>query len=109
MYKSHQNEKRREYGPRLTQVEKAGGLSPAILSTSGGVGKECDTLIRRIADRIALKRKEKYSDVVAFIRRRVRFDLLRTCVISLRGYRKTSNNTSIESLDFNLRKVASVY
>ena len=34
------------------------------------------------------------SDVVAFIRRRVRFDLLRTCVISLRGYRKPSNNTS---------------
>ena len=60
MYKSHQNEKRRE----------------AILSTSGGVRKECDTLIRRIADRIALKRKEKYSDVVAFIRRRVRFDLI---------------------------------
>ena len=66
MYKSHQNEKRREYGPRLTQVEKAGGFIPAILSTSGGVGKECDTLIRRIADRIALKRKEKYSDVVFF-------------------------------------------
>ena len=65
--------------------------------------------LSRSADRIALKRKEKYSDVVAFIRRRVRFDLLRTCVISLRGYRKPSNNTSIESLDFNLRKVASVY
>ena len=107
MYKSNQNEKRREYGPRLTQVEKAGGFIPAILSTSGGIGKECD--IPRIAERIALKRKEKYSDVVAFIRRRVRFDLLRTCVISLRGYRKPSNNTSIESLDFNLRKVASVY
>ena len=43
---------------------------------------------------------------MAFIRRRVKFDLLRTCVISLRGYRKPSNNTSIESLDFNLRKVA---
>ena len=67
MYKSHQN-------------EKAGGFIPVILSTSGGVGTECDTLIRRIADRIALKRKGKYSDVVAFIRRRVRFDLLRTCV-----------------------------
>ena len=24
MYKSHQNEKRREYGPRLNRVEKAG-------------------------------------------------------------------------------------
>ena len=98
MYKSHQNEKRREYGPRLAQVEKAGGFIPAILSTSGGVGKECDTLVRRIADRIALKRKDKYSDVVAFIsfiRRRVRFDLLRRCVISLRGLEGTESHPII--------------
>ena len=53
-----------------------------------------------------LKKKKKKKKK---IRRRVRFDLLRTCVISLRGYRKPTNNTSIESLDFNLRKVASVY
>ena len=91
------------------QVEKASGFIPVVLSTSGGLGREADSLIRRIADKIALKRREKYSDVVAFIRRRVRFDLLKTCVISLRGYRKASTNTNINTLDFNLRKVASVY
>ena len=109
MYKNHEEQKKREYLPRVMQVEKASGFIPVVMSTSGGVGREADSLIRRIADKIALKRKEKYCDVVAFIRRRVRFDLLKTCVISLRGYRKPSMNTDINSLDFNLRKVASVY
>ena len=35
---------------------------------------------------MSLKRGERYSDVVGFIRRRLRFDLLRTFVIALRGF-----------------------
>ena len=35
------------------------------------------------------------SDVVAFIRRRVRFDLLRRCVISLRGLEGTESHPII--------------
>ena len=60
-------------------------MTAAVMSTSGGLRRECDKLVRQIAMKLSLKRGERYSDVVGFIRRRLRFDLLRTCVISLRG------------------------
>ena len=39
-------------------------------------------------------------------RRRLSFDLLRTCVIALQGYKKSTALEKIEDLEFNLRPVA---
>ena len=105
MYVAHQNEKKTEYGPRAREIEKA-TLTAAVMSTSGGMGKEMDQLVRRISTLLSVKRGERYSDTVGFVRRRIRFDLLRTCVISLRGYKKTAAPESIRDLDLNLRPVA---
>ena len=110
MYTSHQNEKKTEYGPRTKEVEKgtltAAVMSKTIMSTSGGMGKEMDVLVRQIATKLSVKRGERYSNTVGFVRRRIRFDLLRTCVIALRGHEKTAAPDSIRDLDFNLRPVA---
>ena len=65
--------------------------------------------IRQRAMKLSLKRGERYSDVVGFIRRRLRFDLLRTCVIALRGFKKNAAPEKIEDLEFNLRPVAASY
>ena len=68
-----------------------------------------DRLVRQIATKLSVKRGGRYSDTVGFVRRRIRFDLLRTCVISLRGYKylkETAAPESIRDLDFNLRPVA---
>ena len=108
MYNSHEEEKKKEYGPRVLQVEKA-TMTAAVMSTSGGLSKECDKLVRQIAMKLSLKRGERYSDVVGFIRRRLRFDLLRTCVIALRGFKKNAAPEKIEDLEFNLRPVAANY
>ena len=56
----HTNEKKTEYLPRVLQVEKA-TFTPAVFSTSGGIGKEADKLIRRMAERMSAKRGETYS------------------------------------------------
>ena len=87
MYTSHENEKKTEYLHRVLQVEKA-NFTPLVFSTSGGMGREADKFIRRVAEQMSVKRKEKYCTVVSFIRRRYRLDLLRTCVISMRGHKK---------------------
>ena len=78
------------------------------MSTSGGMGKEMDVLVRQIATKLSVKRGERYSDTVGVVRRRIRSDLLRTrtCVIALRGHKKTAVPDSIRDLDFNLRPVA---
>ena len=94
MYTSHQNEEKTEHRPRARKVEKA-TLTAAVMSTSGGMGKEINMLARQIATKLSVKRGEHYSDTVGFVRRRIRFDLLRTCVISLRGYKKTAAPDSI--------------
>ena len=92
MYTSHENDKKTEYLPRVLQVEKA-MFTPAVFSTLGviGIGKEANELIRRMAERMSAKREETYSSVVSFLRRRFRFDLLKTCMIALRGYKKPSS------------------
>ncbi len=70
--------------------------------------KEAQTLMKKIAERTSSKTGQTYSDVMSFIRRRIRFDLLRTTVISLRGARgkKTPPTQQIEDIDMNLIPVA---
>ena len=77
MYIGH--EKETEYLPCVLQVEKAKFI-PVVFSTSGGIGKEADKLIRRMLEPMSMKRGETYSSVVSFLRRRFRFDLLKTCI-----------------------------
>ena len=109
MYKSNEEEKNQEYLPRVLQVEK-GTFTPAVFSTSGGMGTEADRLLRRMAERMSIKRGENYSSVVSFLRRRFRFDLLKTCVIAKRGYKMKEPITAaakIDTLDLDLRATAS--
>ena len=104
---SLEDEKKQGYLPRVLQVEK-GAFTPAVFSTSGGMGKEADRLLRLIAERMSIKRGENYSSVVSFLRRRFRFDLLKTCVIAMRGYKKpTTTAAKIDTLDLDLRTTAS--
>ena len=103
MYISHENEKKTEYLQRVVQIEKA-SFTPLVFSTSGGMGKEADKFIRKVAEKISLKRKEHYSIVVNFLRRRYRFDLLKTCVISMRGYKKAATKTeNVDMLDLDCK------
>ena len=54
------------------------------------------------------KTGQEYSDTIGYIRRRLRFDLLRTCVISLRGFRgkHTAKPAEMDTLDLNTRPQA---
>ena len=52
------------------------------------LGPEATIVLKRLAEKRSIKRLEPYSQVVSFLRRRFRFDILRSCVISLRGERK---------------------
>ena len=71
---------------RVLNVEKA-TFTPAVFLTTGGMSKECKRFVNRVADLIARKRKERYCDVVRHVRTRIRFAMLRTTLIALRGYR----------------------
>ena len=86
IYTQHETQKKNEYNDRVLNVEH-GTLTPLVFSTTGGWGKEAIKFHKHLAQLIAEKRSENYNNVMSFIRKRIRFTLLRTVLESLRGSR----------------------
>ena len=86
IYKEHEKQKKNAYLDRVINVEKASFI-PVVMSTFGGCAPEAEYLVKRMGAMIAQKQKEKYSDVVRHIRNKIRFAMLRVCLISIRGFR----------------------
>ena len=86
VYRLHENAKKADYNERVLQVERA-SMTPLIFSTSGGEGKEAARFHNHRAALVSEKRSEQYSTVKSFMRKRIRFCLLRTTLESLRGSR----------------------
>ena len=78
-------------------MEKA-SFTPAVFLTSGCMSNECQQFVNRLADLIARKRKERYCDVVRHVKTRIRFTMLRTTLIALRGYRGKKMDCKYETL-----------
>ena len=70
----------------VIQIEK-GSFTPLVFSTSGGMVREAQGFMKKIAERMELTSGQKYSDCMGFMRKRLRFELLKTTLIALRGYR----------------------
>ena len=58
-----------------------------VFLTSGGMGPECSSVLKRVAHLIADKRSEEYSHVISFIRTKLRFSLLKSTLMAIRGNR----------------------
>ena len=102
VYVHHKNIKRRNYKERVLNVEH-GSLTPIIFSTTGGAGPEAERHQKRIAQQIAMKRKEEYSHVIQYIRTRLRFNLLRSVLVAIGGERgKNSNASPISIIEFGM-------
>ena len=103
IYKDHENMKKRTYLDRVLQVEKA-SFTPLVLSTTGGAAPEAERFFKRVASQIAMKKQEQYSDVIMYLRTRLRFTLLRATLIAVRGYcgKASKEDVSEEDIPFNL-------
>ena len=74
------------YKDRFLQVEKD-SFVPLIYTTTGDMGLRCERTHKRIAELIADRINEKYADVMSHIRTKLRFSLLRSIVVAIRGVR----------------------
>ena len=104
IFETHEKEKKRNYNERVIQVEK-GSFTPIVMSTFGGMGVEAKRFHKRIATLISEKRGERYSDVVNYMRTRLRFSILRSVLTAVRGIRGRSRKdviAPISTLCFNL-------
>ena len=104
VYTQHEQEKKRMYNQRVLQIEK-GSFVPLVFSTTGGMGTECIKYHKRVAELISMKRGEEYANVMNHIRTRIRFCLLRSALIAVRGVRgkqRQQKAAPISELSFNL-------
>ena len=109
LLKRNEKEKRDLYEERVREVEKA-SFSPMVFLTSGGVGPECNSVLKRVAHLIADKRGEEYSHVINFIRTKLRFSLLKSTLMAVRGNRgKPHFEPNVGLIAFNCIPRSGVY
>ena len=51
------------------------------------MAKECFCFLKKLSEKLSQMTNQKYSDTVNFVRRRIRIELLKTCLIAIRGQR----------------------
>ena len=67
------------------------------------MGEETGMVYKRIVEKMARTKGQKYHETISYVRKRLRFDLLKTTIIALRGYRgKPATVPEIDELDLNL-------
>ncbi|XP_042862521.1 uncharacterized protein LOC122247355 [Penaeus japonicus] len=95
----HENNKMREYGERVREVRQ-GTFTPLVFTTSGGMSSRATIFYSSLAQQLAEKRQQQKSAVVAWMRCRLAFSLLRSSLLCLRGTRnKPAMYTSLKDLD----------
>ena len=109
VYKQHEDEKKNKYLRHVLETEKC-SFTPLVFSTHGGCAPEADKLHKRVATLLAKKRNILYSKAISFVRRRVRFSILRTTLMAIRGYRGTgSTECQLAEEDLNLIPTSAMY
>ena len=104
LYLENENEKKNLYNERILHTER-GTFTPLVFSTTGGMAPECIRFNKRIAELKSAKTGESYPDVMKYIRTRLRFALLRSTLIAIRGTRgavRDREEINIGDISFNL-------
>ena len=58
-----------------------------VFTTGGGMGQEAMVVVKKLADDLAMKRNERYSRVVSWMRCRLAFSLARAAIRCVHGSR----------------------
>ena len=102
LYANHEGQKIKKYNSRVLTVEK-GSFTPLVYTTFGGCGPQTVRYHKRLAELISRKRNEDYKHVISHIRTRIRFSLLRSALVAIRGERgKRFQSKPISSVAFNM-------
>ena len=108
MYADHEDKKMKKYNHRVIQIEK-GTFAPLCFSTTGGMGPQAMVFVKKLAKHMTRTSGQTLSNTMAYIRRTLRFELLKATLIAVRGHRGKYYEKAlpIEELDINLVEEAS--
>ena len=86
LYRKFEKDKWQKYEQRIREIEMA-SFTPLVFSTSGGMSGCTNLFFKRLAYLFSLKKKLDYGNVMAWLRCRLSFSLLRSAIACLRGAR----------------------
>ena len=86
LYRQHEQQKRRRYEERVIEVEQA-SFTPLFFSVTGGCSRLTSVFLQRLAELMSAKRAQPYSVIMAWLRCRVSFCLLRAAIMYVRAGR----------------------
>jgi len=104
VYQQHEKEKKDKYNQRVIDIEKS-SFNPLVFTTTGGMAPECNRVTKRLAEKIAEKRREPHASVITYIRTQLRFALLRSTLAAIRGFQGKKSGVHLQDLtdiDFSL-------
>ena len=85
-----------------------GSFTPLVFTTSGGMGPRAKRFYARLAETLAEKKQQPKSYIVAWMRCRLSFSLLRSALLCLRGTRSsTLRQINVEDMDYEATVVES--
>ena len=100
--KKHEAEKKRQYNTRVMQVE-SGSFTPLVFSTVGSMGPETAAYHKALAEKIAQKKDERYSEVISYIRTMLSNLSVKSALLCLRGSRgKPCGRVEAASDDYSI-------
>ena len=110
LYDMHEKEKIKKYNSRVITVER-GTFTPLVYTTFGGWGPQARRYHKRLAEMISKRKNEEYHYVINHIRLKVRFALLRSVLIAIRGERGKRSKPAqpIGATSFNMVPEAMQY
>ena len=98
--RKHENDKKLNYNRRVMEVEH-GTFTPLVFSTSGVMSHECSVYHKALAEKLSEKRKERYEEVMRYLRVKFSFLALKSTLLCLRGSRTVKKVQEVVS-DFGL-------
>ena len=83
-HRRNEQEKKRKYAERIIQIEH-GSFTPLVFSCLGGMSRVCSHFYTRLSELLAEKRKIEKCETTNFIRTKLSFSLIRSCLLCIRG------------------------
>ncbi|CAH3018770.1 unnamed protein product [Porites evermanni] len=105
IYRIHENEKKRKYNSRVTEIEQ-GTFTPLGFTTTGEMTDECLRYHSRLAELLSAKKQESYATIISWVRAKVSFAILRSALLCLRGSRTPRRrNIDVKDRDLEIEEV----
>ena len=85
VFKKNEYEKEEKVSTEMSKW--AHPLSLLVFGTNGGMRIDCQMFLKQFAEKLPEKDQERYAVVIAWLKTRISFEILRSVHVSVRGTR----------------------